>query len=157
MPRIVPALAAAVLVLCTACGTAFDRPRPATVSHLDIVRKQEYISTTKATLKTFRATARDLRSRNRPVSLRELAGRFDRYMAVQVRPIVGDFEAQNTQTVPNSPMKGAVEPVVARKVRNFSRRWVSTVVARRRGGNTYARAGRCENRPDRCGKGRRRR
>ncbi len=35
------------------------------------------------------------------------------------------------QTVPNRPIKGAVEPVVARKVRYFSNRWVSWVVARR--------------------------
>ena len=35
------------------------------------------------------------------------------------------------QTVPNRPIKGAVEPVVARKVRYFSRRVISEVVARR--------------------------
>jgi hypothetical protein len=97
MPRIARAVAlAAVLLLCAACGASFrPSPRPAPVSQLDIVRKQEYIGTTKATLKTFRATARDLRSRGRPVSLRELAERFDRYVALQVRPIVDDFEAQN--------------------------------------------------------------
>jgi len=42
------------------------------------------------------------------------------------------------QTVPNRPMKGEVEPVVARKVRYFSRRVISELVARRRARETFS-------------------
>jgi hypothetical protein len=83
---------------CVGCSTVpFDpQPRPATVAHLDIVQKQQYIQGTKTTLNTFLVSARDLRSRNRDVSLRELADRFGRYVTLQVEPIIADFEADNS-------------------------------------------------------------
>jgi hypothetical protein len=99
MTRYARALAAVILAaFCAGCGTVpFDpQPRPASVAHLDIVRKQEYIHGTKATLKTFLVSARDLRSRDRDGSLRELADRFGHFVTLQVVPIVNDFDAENS-------------------------------------------------------------
>jgi hypothetical protein len=99
MTRYGRTLAAAICVLFfVGCGTVpFDpQPRPAAVAHLDIVQKQEYIQSTKTTLKTFLLSARDLRSRGRASSVRELADRFDRFVSLQVVPIVHDFEADDS-------------------------------------------------------------
>lgn len=99
MTRYVRSLGAILFfAFCAGCGTVpFDpQPRAAAVAHLDIVRKQEYIQGTKATLKTFLVSARDLSSRDQHVSLRELADRFSRFVTLQVDPIVGDFEAENS-------------------------------------------------------------
>jgi hypothetical protein len=99
MTRYARDLAAVILmVICAGCGTIpFDpQPRPAAVAHLDIVQKHAYIQRTKATLKTFLVSAQDLRSHDRNLSLRELSYRFDRYVTLQVIPIVDDFEAGNS-------------------------------------------------------------
>jgi hypothetical protein len=99
MTRYARALAAVSLAaFCAGCGAVpFDpQPRPVAVAQLDIARKQEYIQGTKATLKTFLVSARDLRSRDQDLSLREFAHRFDRFVALQVVPIIDDAEAQNS-------------------------------------------------------------
>lgn len=85
-----------LLAVGSGCVAGFQSPtRPAEVSHMDIARKQDYIRTTKATLKTFQRSARDLRDRNRPLVLQELSDEVHRYIRLQVDPIVNDFEAGN--------------------------------------------------------------
>lgn len=100
MTRYAQALAAVICIaFCAGCGMTvpFDpQPRPASVTHLDIARKQTYIQSTKVTLKTFLVAAQDLRSRDQVVSLHELADRFGRFERLRVAPMVDDFEAQNS-------------------------------------------------------------
>ncbi len=96
--RIVRILAAAGVLLplvggCTATFT--PSPRPAVVTPMNIVKKQEYIHGTKMTLKNFQTAAIDLGSRRKPVARRELTEEVERYIEMQVEPIVNDFEAGN--------------------------------------------------------------
>jgi hypothetical protein len=96
MVRIAQALVIASLVFCAACGVPFNQdPKPLVLTHLDIARKHDYILNTKSTLKVFRTSVGDLRNRNRPAAMRELAQRFDDFVVLQVRPIIGDWEAEN--------------------------------------------------------------
>lgn len=93
-------LFAVVIALSGGCGAAFDLPpRPARVSHMDIAGKQAYIHDAKSTLKIFQAAARDIHGRSKPRARQELAGEFSRYVELQVKPIVDDFEAgKNLET-----------------------------------------------------------
>lgn len=85
----------AVFLMLGGCGVAFDPPpRPAVVSHMDIVKKEAQIDSVKSTLKIFRASAQDLRSRAKPQELAQLTDQADRYIELQVQPIVEDFEAE---------------------------------------------------------------
>ncbi len=91
--------AVAVLLLAGGCSTSFDPPsRPAAISHLDVVNKQAYIDSVKSTLKIFHASAHDLRSREKPLKLFQLSEEADRYIELQVHPIIEDFEADNNLT-----------------------------------------------------------
>jgi hypothetical protein len=94
--------ATAVLLLVGGCGspsTFNPPPHPAVVSHMDVAEKQAQIDSVKSTLKIFRASAQDLRSRSKPAELDQLSDEADRYIELQVQPIVGDFEsANNLQT-----------------------------------------------------------
>ena len=94
MTRYFRAIAAtAVLLVASGCSTAFDPPpRPAVVSHMDVVHKQAYIANVKSTLKIFRASAQDLRLRGKPEELDRLSDEFELYVQMQVQPIAGDFE-----------------------------------------------------------------
>jgi hypothetical protein len=87
----------AVFLMVSGCGgVAFDPPpRPAVVSHMDVAKKQAQIDSVKSTLKVFRASAQDLRSREKPRELAQLTDQADRYIELQVQPIVEDFEAEN--------------------------------------------------------------
>lgn len=86
-------IAVAVISL---CGCASDPPRrTAVVSYLDVAKKQEYIRGAISTLKIFNEAALDLRSRNKPQARRELAKEVEHYIETQVKPIIGDFEANN--------------------------------------------------------------
>ena len=83
-----------ILLLAGGCSTAFDPPpHPAVVSHLKVVDKQAYIDSVKSTLKIFRASAQDLRIRNKSEELEQLSDVADRFIMLQVEPILGDFEA----------------------------------------------------------------
>jgi hypothetical protein len=85
--------------LACACSPAFDPPpRPAEVSHFDITTKQAHINNVKKTLEIFRASARDLRSRQKPEELRQLTGQAEHYIKLQVQPLVEDFEADSNLT-----------------------------------------------------------
>jgi hypothetical protein len=96
MPRSALIVTLILALFCAACSTAVEpQPRPASVGHMDIPQKEEYILRTKTTLKTFHATASDLRSRGLPGQLQELGENFDRYVALQVAPIVEDTEASS--------------------------------------------------------------
>jgi len=87
----------AVLFLACGCSATFDPPpHPAAVSHMGIVKKRAQIDTVKSTLKIFRATAQDLRSREKPKEMEQLTDEADRYIELQVQPIVADFEAKNS-------------------------------------------------------------
>lgn len=91
--------AVAILLLAGACSPVFDPPpRPAEVSHMDITTKQAHIDNVKKTLKIFRASARDLRSRQKPEELIQLTGQAERYIKLQVQPLVEDFEADSNLT-----------------------------------------------------------
>lgn len=96
MHRALPALVA-VLLLAAGCSspTFYPPPHPAEVSSMDVAAKQAHIAKVKETLKIFRASARDLRSRGKSRELQQLTEEADRYIAWQVRPIVNDFEADN--------------------------------------------------------------
>lgn len=77
-------------------GCASDRHRRgAVVSYLDVAGKQAYIQEAKSTLKIFHEAALDLRSRQKPQAREELAREADNYIEMQVKPIIGDFEANN--------------------------------------------------------------
>jgi len=86
----------AVFLMVSGCGgAAFDPPpRPAVVSHMDVAKKQAQIDSVKSTLKIFRASAQDLRSRAKPEELEQLTDQVDRYIKLQVQPIVEDFEVE---------------------------------------------------------------
>lgn len=89
-------IAAAALVLAGGCVAAFDpQPQPAAVSHMNVAKKQAYIRGAESTLKIFHAAAMDLRSRGKPLAQQELAGEAKRYIKMQVKPIIADFEAGN--------------------------------------------------------------
>jgi hypothetical protein len=78
------------------CGCAPDPPRrPEVVSYLDVTQKQQYIQNAMSTLKIFHEAAIDLRSRRKPMARKELAEEVDHYIDVQVKPIIGDFEANH--------------------------------------------------------------
>ena len=90
------AAAGALLALVGGCATTFTpSPRPAVVTPMNIAKKQEYIRGAKMILKNFQSAAIDLGSRRKPMARRELAGEVERYIALQVEPIVDDFEAGN--------------------------------------------------------------
>lgn len=90
-------IAAAVLLLAGGCGAAFNPPpRPAAVSHMNVANKQAHIDSAKATLKIFQASAQDLRTRDKPFDQQRLAEEVKRFIRLQVKPIVEDFEAGNT-------------------------------------------------------------
>lgn len=97
MSRFFRALATtAVLFLAGGCSATFDPPpHPAAVSHMDIVTKRTQIDTVKSTLKIFRVSAQDLRSREKPREMAQLTDEADRYIKLQVQPFVKDFEADN--------------------------------------------------------------
>jgi len=96
MSRAFPVIAAAVLVLTVGCSPGFyPLPHPAEVSHMDMATKQAHIDKVKATLKIFRASALDLRSRGKHQELEQLTRQADHYIKWQVQPILTDFEADN--------------------------------------------------------------
>ncbi|MBE0599102.1 MAG: hypothetical protein IH614_17795 [Desulfuromonadales bacterium] len=98
MARFSPAILALTVAAVVSAGCSADfqpRAQPAVVGHMQIAKKQEYIQNTKATLKNFQASARDLRARNKPLILEELSGEVHRYIRLRVVPIVNDFEAEN--------------------------------------------------------------
>lgn len=100
MNRVFWALAASALVL-LACGCrpAFNPPpRPAQISHMDVATKLTRIDNVASTLKIFLDTGRDLRSRAKRQELRRLTAEADRYIELQVRPIIHDFEASANLT-----------------------------------------------------------
>lgn len=88
------AFIAAALVLAGGCAEPFD-PQPAVVSHMSVDKKQDYIRGAESTLKVFHAAAMDLHTRGKPIAQQELAGQVKRYIKMQVKPIIGDFEAGN--------------------------------------------------------------
>lgn len=82
------------LLMAYGCTAAFDPPpHPAAISHMSAVKKQAYIADIKSTLKIFRASAQDLRRRNKPEELDQLSDEVEVYVRMQVQPIVADFEA----------------------------------------------------------------
>ena len=76
MTRFFRAIAATtVLLVASGCSTAFDPPpRPAVVSHMDVVHKQAYIANVKSTLKIFRGSAQDLRRQARAIQKTQPGG-----------------------------------------------------------------------------------
>jgi hypothetical protein len=89
-------VATAVLLLAGGCNPAFDPPpRPAVVSHMNVVKKQAQIDNVKSTLKIFRASAQDLRGRAKPAEMAQLSDAAERYIDLQVQPLVEDFEVDN--------------------------------------------------------------
>ncbi len=81
---------------CAGCATALPPPpTPVAVGHLDMTQKEAYIARTGTTLQTFHSAAADLRSRSLSAPLQELGENFDRYVAMQVAPIVEDAEARS--------------------------------------------------------------
>jgi hypothetical protein len=86
----------AVLLVAGGCRPAFDPPpHPAKVSHMNVVKKKAHIDSAKSTLKIFRASAQDLRTRDKPDELETLSEEVERYIKLQVQPVVRDFEASN--------------------------------------------------------------
>jgi len=87
----------AILLMAGGCSPpAFDPPpHPAQVSHMNVVKKKAHIDNAKSTLKIFRASAQDLRTRDKPDELETLSEEADRYIELQVQPVVRDFEASN--------------------------------------------------------------
>ncbi len=89
-------LLVAFAALCAGCTAALPPPAPpASVGHLDMTQKEAYIAATRTTLRTFHAAAADLSSRSLSAPLQELGENFERYVAMQVAPIVGDAEARS--------------------------------------------------------------
>lgn len=89
-----PFIAAIFALSVGGCSPGFDfQDRPASFSHLDVASKQAHIDSVRSTLKVFHATALDLRRRDRFQSRQSLAAEVDRYVELQVQPIINDFEA----------------------------------------------------------------
>ena len=84
------------LLLCWLWGCSSPSPPPASMSYLDLAAKQTHIRNTLATLETFHRTARDLRTRPAPEAQQELRTETRRYVELQVRPVITDFEANHS-------------------------------------------------------------
>jgi hypothetical protein len=85
---------AVILFLVGGCSSALNSPSsPVTLSDLSLAQKQQYISKAMATLKIFRGTALDLPNRKQTLSRQEMGDEVQRYVKLQVDPILADAEA----------------------------------------------------------------
>jgi hypothetical protein len=95
MARILGAvIVSAFLFMAWGCGSPLTvSPRPAVLSELTLLQKQQYISNATSTLKNFLASAQDSGSRRQFSDRKELALEVNRYVELRVDPIVHDVEA----------------------------------------------------------------